>query len=200
MGTQNYVIKQGETWRRVLRWEQGTFVYKPITGITKAAPIRLTVVDHEVLDGWRFAVSNVAGMTNINAKNEPPDEQTEYHIATVINSDTLEINRINSLAFSAYTSGGVIRYHPPVDLTGYTARMQFRKKAKDPTILHSLTTENGGIELDIVNGTIILLVPKADTEEFAFTSAVYDLEMVDAGGEVYIPVSGGITVEKNITR
>ena len=154
MGSQNYTIKQGETWRRVLRWEQGIFVYKTITAITKAAPVRLTAATHGLIDGWRFAVSNVEGMTEINAANEPPDEHTEYHVAAYIDANTVEINKINSLGFTAYKSGGVLRYHPPVVLTGYTARMQFRKSAKDSTVLHSLTTENSGIALDNVTGTI----------------------------------------------
>jgi len=200
MGTQNYTIKQGETWRRVLRWEQGIFTYKPITAISQAAPVQITAVGHGVINGWRFAISNVLGMVEINAKKEPPDEQTEYHVASEVATDTLKINRLNSLGFTAYKSGGVLRYHPPVDLTGYTARMQFRKSAKDATILHSLTTENGGITLDNATKTITLLVPKADTEGFTFTSAVYDLEMVSIGLEVYIPVSGSISIVKNVTR
>lgn len=200
MGTQNYTIKQGETWRRVLRWEQGIFVYKPISAISQAAPVAITATTHGMVDGWRFAVSNVVGMLDINAKKEPPDEQTEYHIAKVVTADIVEINRVNSLAFKPYTSGGVIRYHPPVDLSGYTARMQFRKSIKDATALHSLTTENGGITLNNTTKTITLLIPKVDTELFTFNTAVYDLELVSTGNEVAIPVSGDIEIEKNVTR
>lgn len=200
MGTQDYTIKQGETWRRVLRWEQGTFVYKTVTAATATAPVTVTAVDHGLVAGWRFALSNIAGMVNLNAKEEPPNELTEYHTAVVVSSDIVEINDINAKAFPAYISGGVLRYHPPVDLTGYTARMQFRKSAKDAAILLSLTTENGGITVNNSTKTITLLVTKTQTELITYLAAVYDLELINAAGEVTILLSGKITIVLNVTR
>lgn len=198
--TVNFTIRQGETWRRIVRWEQGEFVYKPITGITKAAPAVLTVTGHGLVDGWRGAISNVVGMTEINAKNEPPLDPDEYYKLTVNDANTIEINALNTLGFKPYTSGGILRYRPPVDLDGFTARMSFRKKIKDSVSLFDLTTDNGRIALDNVEKTITLLIQDEDTAEFGFTSAVYDLELVSSGGEVSILLSGQISVVKNVTR
>lgn len=194
----NFTLIQGETWERVVRWEQGTYVYRAITGITKAAPVVLTIPGHDLLDGWRFAVSNVVGMTQINAKNEPPNDD-EYHVAKFIDASNVEINALNGLAFSAYTSGGTIRYRPPEDLTNYTARMYLRKNAKATSPLFQMTTETGQITLNNTLKTITLKLTDEETEAFEFTRARYDLEMV-RGGEVTIPMYGEFTVTKNITK
>lgn len=198
-----FQIKQGETWRRVVRWEQGTYVYVPITAIAKVAPVSLTVPNHGLVDNWRFAVSNVEGMTEINAENEPPEE-SEYHRATVVDSNTLEINKVNALGYSTYTAGGIIRYRPPVDLGGFEARMQIRKSAKDATVLFSLesnpSTDPQRIFLDNTFKTITLLITDEETELFTFSGGVYDLELINAGGEVSIILSGSISIVKNVTR
>ncbi len=194
----NFTLIQGETWERVVRWEQGTYVYRNITGITKAAPVVLHVPGHDLLDGWRFAVSNVVGMTQINAKNEPPTDE-EYHVAKYVDTDHVEINALNGLGFSTYTSGGVIRYRPPEDLTSYTARMYLRKSAKSASPYFQMTSEDGHIVINNTTKTITLKLSDEETEAFTFTRARYDLEMV-RGGEVAIPMFGEFTVTKNITK
>ncbi len=194
----NFTLIQGETWERVVRWEQGTYVYKPITGITKAAPVVLTVPGHELLDGWRFAVSNVVGMKEINAKNEPPTDE-EYHVGKFVDANSIEINALNGLGFTTYTSGGVIRYRPPEDLAGYTARMYLRKNAKAVSPYFQMTSEAGHIAINNTTKTITLKLTDEETEAFEFNRARYDLEMV-RGGEVTIPMSGEFTVTKNITK
>lgn len=195
----DYEIRQGETWERNVRWGQSGFVYKTITGIQKSAPIRLAVTGHELPDGWPFAVSDVAGMTQINAKKTPPDEDTEYYPGVVVDADTLEINAISSLGFTAYTSGGVIRYHPPEDLTGVTARMQLRKNVKSTVVIHELTTENGGITINGGSSLITLLLTEEETAAFDFKTAVYALDML-RGGQVFPIMFGQITLVKDATQ
>lgn len=88
----------------------------------------------------------------------------------------------------------------PVDITGYTARMQIRRKKSSTTVEHSATTENDGITLGLTAGTIDILIPATDTAEFEFTKGVYDLELVDPQGKVYRIIEGGVEVSKEVTR
>ena len=85
------------------------------------------------------------------------------------------------------------------NLTGYTARMQIRAKLDSDTVLHSLTTENGGILLDNVTKTITMYIPDETTQTFTFKAAVYDLELI-SGGEVTALASGSITLVREVTR
>ncbi len=87
----------------------------------------------------------------------------------------------------------------PVDLTGCTARMQIRETIPSSVVLHSLTTENGGITLGGVAGTIALLIPATATAAFAWTSGVWDLEIVN-GTEVTRLLYGPVVVTQEVTR
>ena len=87
-----------------------------------------------------------------------------------------------------------------VDLTGCTARMQMRAEIDSATPLVSLTTENGGIALGGVAGTIELLITATATAAFTWTSAVYDLEIILANGDVRRLVYGLVTVSPEVTR
>ena len=67
--------------------------------------------------------------------------------------------------------------YEPVDLTGYTARMQIRKKFGG-TVLIELTTDiDGGITLDEANGIVTVEMTAEQTASID-RSGVYDLELV----------------------
>lgn len=87
-----------------------------------------------------------------------------------------------------------------VDLTGYTARMQIRKKKSSTDFEHEATTENDGITLGGSAGTVEVVISAADTADFEFTRAVYDLELVDGDGIVTRLVEGDVSVSKEVTR
>jgi hypothetical protein len=198
--TQDFVIRKGSTFSKVIRWEASPFITKAITGITKAAPAVVTAVSHDVPDGWRVALTGVQGMTEINAGTYPPRTR-DFHKATVLTSSTVEINDIDSSDFSTWTSGGFLVYYTPVNLSGYTARMHIRLTAAstgDPLV--TLTTENAGIALDNTAKTITLTIAATATDDLTFTSGVYDLELVSNTDVVYPLLSGRITVEAEVTR
>jgi len=197
--TQNFKILQGETFQKVLRWESPPIVYKVITAATQTAPVSLTVASHGMPDGWRCAITNVGGMEELNAKYSPP-RNSDYHKGTVIDPSTIELNDVNAAGYTPYTSGGVLQYNTPVDLTGFTGEMDIRASASSTTVLHTLTTGNGGIVLDLVNYTITLFISAVDTAAFTWTQAVYDLEMTDGGGVVTRLLSGNITVSKEVSK
>lgn len=88
----------------------------------------------------------------------------------------------------------------PVDLSGCTARMQFRADIAAAVPLITLTTENNGIVLGGVLGTIELVITATATAGFTWTAAVYDLEIVFASGDVHRLVYGSVTVSPEVTR
>jgi hypothetical protein len=190
----NYRIYQGSTFSETFRWESATKIYKSITNVTKAAPVVLSVPAHGIKNGWRFRVTNVNGMKEINTVNTE-----SYYFASNTTSDTITINDINSLGFTTYTNGGVIEYNQPVDLAGFTARMQIREKITSTDIIDSLTTENGRIVIDTVNSYITINIPANITQTYNFPSAVYSLELVRSQ-EVIPFLIGTLTLNREVTR
>ncbi len=91
----------------------------------------------------------------------------------------------------------------PVDLTGCTARMHIRAVITDTTPLLALTTENNGITLGGVDGTIVLYIPPSATEDITWTTAVYDLEIVFPAApepDVRRLLYGTVVVSPEVTR
>jgi len=187
----NFKIYQGSTFGEVLRWESAEKVYKTITAVTQSAPVVITAIGHGIPADWRVKVTNVVGMTDINT--------TGYVQADPVTTDTLKINNIVSVAFKPYVSGGVLEYNKPVDMTGFTGKMQIRPTVDSATILHELTTENGGIVIDNVNKKITLNIPAATTAAFTFSTAVYGLEVYNSSGS-FILTYGNITLIKEVVR
>lgn len=197
--TQDLTIQKGATFSKVLRWEASPFVYKAITGITKAAPPVITAASHAVPDGWRVAVISAGGMTEINALNWPL-RASDFHKATVLSSSTLSLNDTNAAEYTTYTSGGYLVYYTPVSLAGFTARMHIRETVDAAAAVLELTTANSRIELDDTENTITLFIEAADTEDLEITSGVYDLELVSGTDVVTRLLEGNITVVGEVTR
>lgn len=189
----NFKIYQGATFKEIIRWESSTKAYAPITAITKAAPMVVTSVAHEIPVGWRTKITNVVGMKEVNSSEN-------YNTVSAVTSDTVTFSDINSLAYNAYISGGVLEYSAPVDLTGYTARMQLRANVDSDTILEELTTQNGKILIDTSGYGIVLLLGAAVTAAYTFSNAVYSLELVSGTGEVTSLLTGNISLIKEVTR
>lgn len=88
----------------------------------------------------------------------------------------------------------------PFDLTGCTARMQARLKVTTADALFSLTTENGGLVLGDVDGTVQILIEPAASSAWAWRKAVYDLEVIYPSGRVERFLKGSLTVDPEVTR
>lgn len=88
----------------------------------------------------------------------------------------------------------------PLDLSGYTGRMQIRPKAGSTTVIADLTTENGGISINGSEGRISIYITDEETATYAFTSARYDLEIVSAGGEVVRVFKGSVKLDPEVTK
>ena len=206
--TKDLTIQQGKTFSLVLRWETEPVIRKPITAISlgSGAP-RLSVASHGVPSGWRCYVTRVLGMTQLNAENSPP-RSSDFHQITVIDTGTVELNDIdpvdaNGREWPAYISGGFLCLNTPVDLTGYTARMKIKDKVGG-TVLAStdgLDAPKNVLTIAVDNSgkTIALSIPATDTDDFAWKTGMYDLEMVSASGVVTTILSGKVAVSKEVT-
>ena len=88
----------------------------------------------------------------------------------------------------------------PVNLTGYTARMQIRKTVKSTDPLISLTTTNGRITLGGAQGTVTLEIAAEDTADFTTFCGVYDLEVEASDGTVTRLLEGQVEISREVTR
>lgn len=94
----------------------------------------------------------------------------------------------------SYSSGGF-----PVDLTDRTARMQVRVKHSSTSSILSLTTENSGITLGGVAGTINIVIDADTTSELTPKEYVYDLEIVH-NDDVTRLIEGKFIVTPEVTK
>jgi len=199
--TQDFTIVKGKTFSRVLRWESQPLIYKVITAITKAAPAVVTATGHGAPDGWRVAVVSVQGMREINAKvpgkGQPP-VASEFHKAKVLTANTIELNDVNSLEFSVYTSGGALLYFTPVSLAGATARLQIRATETATAILLDLVSPTN-IVVDDTAKTITITITATVTAAFTFLTGVYELE-ITIGGVVTQLLKGTVTVQEEVVK
>ena len=87
----------------------------------------------------------------------------------------------------------------PIDLTGYTAQMMIKKRITDTSPVIELNTTNSRITLGGAAGTIDLLISSADTDGLDLDVGVYDLEMIEPGGERVRLLEGKVTLSPAVT-
>lgn len=194
----NIRMRKGESFFRELRWESEPYIYKEITAIEKSAPLRITCTAHGLLPDQAFLIQSVKGPTLLNAAD--PEKATDWRPATVVDVDTIEVNRVNSLDFPAYVSGGVIKYRTVKDLTGYAARMEIRDKYTGE-LLYALSTVLGNLVIDLVRQTVAIDIPEADAILFTWEKGDFDLELVspDVVPVVHSLIYGEIRVDTEQT-
>jgi len=88
----------------------------------------------------------------------------------------------------------------PINLTGYSARMQMRASVASETILLELTTTNGGIVLGGSAGTVTVVFKDTDTVGVDWKSGVYDLELVNTSNQPMRFLEGTFELSKEVTR
>ena len=201
--TADITIRKGSTFSWVLRCEATPYVYKAITAITKAAPAVITATGHGMPNGWRAAILSPGGMREIAAKvpaKGAPPAASEFKKITYIDANSFSLNEVNSLEFTAYTSGGAVMYMTPVDLASYTARMMIRSTEEATgTPLLSLVSPTD-IALDNTAKTINVTIAATATDDLTFLTGAYDLELVSPAGVVTPLLKGSVTVEAEVTR
>lgn len=88
----------------------------------------------------------------------------------------------------------------PWDFSDYTARMQIRRTLESSTPMIELTTENGRLEFSSPTEGEIRIHMTAEETAALTTSGVYDLEIVNAAGEVSKVIKGAFNLLPEVTR
>jgi hypothetical protein len=88
----------------------------------------------------------------------------------------------------------------PVDVSGYSARLQVRETYNSEDYIVNLTNLNGGITLGGSAGTINLLINATDTSNFVIGDHVYDLELISGNTTVTRLIEGRFNVTPEVTR
>lgn len=189
-------IVQGETFRKVLYWYHGNDAVFAITAATLGYPTILTAVGHGMPLTSAVPVTLLGRNTWLNTKSVDPSDRI---YATAINADQFTVP-IDSTDEAAYTSGNYVIYTPPVNLTGWTGRMQIRPTVKSTDILIELTTENGGMSLG-ADGAVNLVILDVNTSALEFVTAVGDIELVSPStGDVTRLATITFTLSDEVTR
>ena len=89
----------------------------------------------------------------------------------------------------------------PIDLTGYTAKLQIRAHGGEPDTTDPLAefTIGSGLTVTAAEGKIALKITDEQTTAYAFTTAVWDL-LVATGGDTIRLVEGRVSVSPEVTR
>lgn len=179
-------VPRGATFRKGWVWYDGEDIRKDITAIARGFPTVLTAPTHSLTSiDTPVALLNVDELSTVDSSGQPSFATKDRILAHAIDASTFSVE-IDSTEFSAYDGvGGRVVHRPPKDLTGYTARMQFR-----PTISSDLLwlelTELDGITLRGVLGAIDIVLTDVQTTAFPKNFGVWNIELID-------PVSEDVT-------
>lgn len=88
----------------------------------------------------------------------------------------------------------------PINLSGYTARMQARPTPTSSTIYINISTTLGGVTITPAIGLITLALSATQTAALDFSTARYDLEIQSSTGVVTRLIEGTITLSREVTR
>lgn len=95
----------------------------------------------------------------------------------------------------------------PVNLTGFSAKMQIRPKVDSEDVYKTLSTNpvsgEGEITISVVDGGIHIHLTDEETLMFSWSYGVYDLFVIadnQPAGDAYRVVGGRVSVVKSVTR
>ncbi len=190
-------LTQGKTFELALMYATDERVYRPLAGVPSVAPVRLHVPDHGMPDGWPFDIACVPRPDELNGQN---------YIARVIDQDTVEINDLLGACWRPWSSGGILSYQKPEDISGWQARSIWRRSmnAADRILtFHSDPAEgpDGLILVDPATSTFTLQLNADVAERVPVVTGVFDVEAIDPQGRVYpLTAVSQFAVEAEVTR
>ena len=189
--TQDFCMALGETFAPIIRWGSDVLSSKAITAVSQAAPAVVTAAAHGVPDGWLVAVVGVAGMTQINTQNYPP-RGTDWVKASLVDTNNVQLNKVSSAGYAAYTSGGFLVFNTPVSLAGATGVFTIWDAPVGGNVLATLTSSPAaGLTL---NDTTKQILPVLATAALLWNTGYYRLDITDSTGVTTQVLSGTIAV------
>lgn len=88
----------------------------------------------------------------------------------------------------------------PVNLTGYSSRLQVREYHDSLEYIAYLTSPSNGLTMGGSAGTISIFISADDTANFITGDHVYDLEIVSPSNTVNRLIEGRFNVTPEVTR
>ena len=87
----------------------------------------------------------------------------------------------------------------PVNLTGYSAKLQVRPKPGDSATALLELTHSSGIAINAAAGTLLVTITPAQSVALGAGRFAYDLQITSAGGIVTTLVGGVLLVHPEVT-
>jgi len=195
-------IVRGKTFEFAYRYAESDLVYLPITGMANVAPVRLNLPAHGIPDGWPIRVECLKFPEELNNR---PDGEEPYYFAKVVDESIIELNSVNAYCWKPYVSGGLVVFNRPSDITGFAARMTIKDRVGGKVLLKlssdPLSEPDGSITIDIGLSAFIAKLSAETTEAIDWRKAVYDIEAIAPGGEVYAVVAvSAVTIQGEVTQ
>ncbi len=184
-------------------------IYKAST--TLIVPVGGGVVKPSFIDlgSLEIPVGSIVTFVSPNVLEYIEDADGDYISTTEVVEavgDAVSVASKNLTIEQGSTFSKIIIYRDansdPVDLTGYTAKMQIRKTKDSSTILLTLNTSNGYLVLGGVAGTITINVPASISDALDFVWGRYDLELYPGGDTTQAVrlLEGKINLSKQVTQ
>lgn len=182
-----------------------TYNFAGTSGIDQGADWNANVVYKQPA-----TITNVVGngttvtYTAVNSFEAGQIVSIDQVIPYIYNLQDVVIDSVTGTSFTIlngatgnYISGGLAT--APMDISGYTAKMQLRSTPATVNPVLTLTTENGGIIITGPTGNIQLYATAAQTALINEGPYDYDLEIYQ-GSSVTRIIQGQITVSAQVTR
>jgi len=164
-----------------IRVETGNLKFAPIASIAKSAPARIVTTDpHGIPDGWRVAIVDAKGMTELNADTVSDRDLTKI---TAVNSTTIDLDGISSLSFRTHSANtGAVAFYEPKDLSSYTSANMDVKKRVGGDIEANFNTTDGTLEIDTAINAVWLRSTDVDIANLTPRDYVFDIELTRPTG------------------
>jgi hypothetical protein len=87
----------------------------------------------------------------------------------------------------------------PINLTGATAKMQVRDTKGGSKLAFSLTSPNGGIIIDPINGKLTIKITPTQTNKLFYPKSSYDIMITDSNANKIKLLEGFMTLSRSVT-
>lgn len=88
----------------------------------------------------------------------------------------------------------------PIDVTGWTSRMQLRSSYESVSPVVEFTVANSRVTVGTTDGKFTFVLSASDSAALPTGSGVYDVEVTDSAGKVMQAFSGKYTIQREVTR
>ena len=181
LSTLKIEIRLGASADIPIRIETGNLVFAAIASISKSAPVSVvTQAAHGIPDGWRAAIVDAKGMTELNVDAV---HDRDLQKITVVDSTTITIDEVSSLSFRTHTANtGAVAFYEPKDLSSYTSASMDVKKRVGGDIEANFNTTDGTLEIDTAINAVWLRSTDVDIANLTPRDYVFDIELTRPTG------------------